>query len=286
MIETEHIHVLRQHVNTWKQQGKSLALVPTMGNLHQGHIALLNEAHRHADRVIVSLFVNPIQFDKKTDLNNYPRTYEKDKEALKLAGCDLVFSPTAETMYGATQASTQKMPTRVQVNHLGDILEGASRAGHFSGVATVVTKLFNLATPDFAIFGEKDFQQLMVIRQMVEDLNFNIKIISHPIVREKDNLAMSSRNGYLTPEERRVAPYLNKAINEIKKRILEGEKDYQSLCRDASSYIAEQGFKPDYIEVRRQQDLEVPEQNTRNLVIVASAWLGKARLLDNVAFSL
>ncbi len=280
MIETSDIQQLRQQIKSWKQQGKTIALVATMGNLHQGHLSLVKEAKRIADIAIVTLFVNPIQFDKNKDLDDYPRTYEADIAALESHHCDLVFSPSVETMYGKTETAT-----RVEVTHLSDILEGASRSGHFSGVTTVVAKLFNLTTPDFAIFGQKDYQQLIIIQQMVQELNYDIEIISHPIVREKDGLAMSSRNGYLTKDERKVAPYLNKAIKHIKLQILEGASNYQVLCEQANALIAEQGFRPDYIEVRRQGSLLEPSAEDCDLVIVASAWLGKARLLDNIVFS-
>ncbi|MEE9302355.1 MAG: pantoate--beta-alanine ligase [Thiotrichaceae bacterium] len=279
MIQTSDIAPLRKHIKAWKQQDKTIAVVPTMGNLHAGHLALINKARQLADITIATLFVNPIQFDKQADLDNYPKTYEQDIKLLEQQNCDLVFSPTTETMYGKTKSTT-----RVEVAEHNHILEGASREGHFSGVATVVAKLFNITTPDFAIFGEKDFQQLIVIRQMVADLNFDIEIIGHPIVREKDNLAMSSRNGYLTEQERKIAPFLNKALQRIKEQIVDGEKDYQTLCSTANETIAKQGFRPDYIEVRRQQDLLEPNRNDKELVIVASAWLGKARLLDNIAF--
>ncbi len=279
MIQVNDIQQLRKQVKTWKQEGKTIAVVPTMGNLHSGHLDLVKKAQQLADISIVTLFVNPIQFDKQVDLDNYPRTYELDIKALKTQNCDLVFSPTTETMYGKTKTSI-----RVEVAEHNNMLEGASRHGHFSGVATVVSKLFNLTTPDFAIFGEKDFQQLIVIRQLVAALNFDIEIVGHPIVREKDNLAMSSRNGYLTSEERKIAPSLNKALKHIQKQIIHGETDYHALCSAAKTTIKKQGFRPDYIEVRRQNDLQEPDIDENELVIVASAWLGKARLLDNIAF--
>lgn len=279
MIQTNNIQELRSQITSWRQQGKKIAFVPTMGNLHEGHLSLVDEACKRADVVVASIFVNPIQFDKQADLDAYPRTLKDDAESLRSRRCDLLFSPTTEIMYPPNGTST-----RVDVTGVGDVLEGASRPGHFSGVATVVSKLFNLTTPDVAVFGEKDFQQLMVIRQMVEDLNFDIEIVGHPTVRDDDGLAMSSRNGYLTSEERNTAPALYKTLLVLKSQLMAGKMNYQALIDEANEQLSQHGFKPDYIEIRRQRDLQPPEKDDKKIVILASAWLGKARLIDNVAF--
>lgn len=279
MIQTDNIQELRSHIKGWKLHGKRIAFVPTMGNLHQGHLALVDEARKHADITIASIFVNPIQFDRQSDLDAYPRTLEEDASSLEQKQCDLLFAPTTEVMYSSNNAST-----RVEVSGVSDVLEGASRPGHFSGVATVVSKLFNLTTPDIAIFGEKDFQQLMVIRQMVSDLNFDIDILGHPTIREEDGLAMSSRNGYLTPAERKIAPLLFKTITDLKDQLLSMPTNASALIAQAIKQLSAAGFKPDYLEIRRQHDLQPVERDDSELVILVSAWLGKARLIDNLPF--
>lgn len=283
MIQTDKINTLRQHISHWKQQGKSIALVPTMGNLHEGHLALLDKANKTADISIATIFVNPIQFDKPEDLAAYPRTLEIDAAKLQSRHCDLLFAPTTETMYGAKQGAKDS-PTRVHASAISKPLEGQSRPGHFTGVATIVSKLFNLVQPDVAIFGEKDYQQLLVIRDLVKDLNYPIHIIGHPIVREPDGLAMSSRNGYLDAQERAIAPLLYTVLSELKQWIIQGKADYPELIRNAKEKLTQYGFKPDYIEIRQQYSLAKAQPNDRKLVIVASAWLGKARLIDNITF--
>ncbi len=279
MIHSSNIRTLRTHIQQWKQQGKSIALVPTMGNLHKGHLALVDRAHQLADITVATVFVNPAQFDNPDDLNAYPRTLDSDARQLQERDCDLLFAPDTQVMYG-----DKPSPTRVEAGAISTQLEGESRPGHFSGVATIVSKLFNLTTPDMAIFGEKDYQQLLVIRQLVEDLNYDIQIIGHPTVREADGLAMSSRNGYLTTEERLAAPMLYSTLQWLKQQLRQGNNNHSELLTQAKNRLAEHGFKPDYIEIRRQKDLQHPNNNDQKLIILASAWLGKARLIDNLAF--
>ncbi len=285
MIHTDTIRELQQHVETWRKQGKSIAIVPTMGNLHDGHVLLVEDAKKRADITITSIFVNPIQFDKQADLDAYPQTLEQDLDMLEAKGCDLVFSPSVEAMYGKERGSSTATTT-IEVDGFSDTLEGASRPGHFVGVATVVAKLFNLTCADIAIFGQKDYQQLMLVTQMAKDLSFKTKVICHPTVREEDGLAMSSRNGYLTKEERGVAPLLQQVLQKIQKQLLAGSTDYDALIADAKKSLTDKGFNPDYIVIRRQKDLELPSLEDKDIVILASAWLGKARLLDNIPFSL
>jgi pantoate--beta-alanine ligase len=269
-------------VREWRRQGIKVALVPTMGNLHEGHMALVRHAQTLGERVIVSIFVNPTQFNRPDDLANYPRTLDKDMEKLISVGCDAVFTPDAQTMY-----PTGGLATRVIVPGISDILEGEKRPGHFTGVATIVCKLFNLVQPDVALFGQKDFQQLMVIRQMAEDLNMPIEIIGLPTVRESDGLAMSSRNNYLTPEQRAIAPRLQQVLQSTLKRLNSGEyENYIELQQWAMDQLNQQGFKAEYIEIRRAIDLLPPNTEDTDLVLLASAWLGKARLIDNLPFQL
>lgn len=269
-------------VREWRRQGIKVALVPTMGNLHEGHMELVRHAQTLGERVIVSIFVNPTQFNRPDDLANYPRTLDKDMEKLISVGCDAVFTPDAQTMY-----PTGGLATRVIVPGISDILEGEKRPGHFTGVATIVCKLFNLVQPDVALFGQKDFQQLMVIRQMAEDLNMPIEIIGLPTVRESDGLAMSSRNNYLTPEQRAIAPRLQQVLQSTLKRLNSGEyENYIELQQWAMDQLNQQGFKAEYIEIRRAIDLLPPNTEDTDLVLLASAWLGKARLIDNLPFQL
>ena len=270
---------LRTQIKYWQSQNKTIAFVPTMGNLHAGHIALVEYAKKLADKVVVSIFVNPTQFDKAEDLQAYPRTMQADQEKLQHIATDLLFLPSVEIMYPAIDDACS-----VQIPASMDILEGASRKGHFSGVATVVAKLFNLVQPNKAIFGQKDFQQLMLVRKMVNDLDFDVDIIGMPTVREADGLAMSSRNGYLTEDERSKASGLYKELTILQEKILQGESNYFDLQQDTMRKLKERGFVPDYVEVRRQSDLQKPNVDDMELVILAAAWLGKARLIDNITF--
>ncbi len=281
MIHISEILSLRKRIKHWKQQGLTIALVPTMGNLHAGHIALVTGAKELADKVVVSIFINPLQFDKKEDLLAYPHTLDEDKKKLESVGCDLVFTPSVEAIYPDGTATT-----RVEVPVLGVILEGKSRVGHFSGVSTIVNKLFNMVMPDISIFGQKDFQQLILVQRMVLDLNMPIKVIGLATVRESDGLAMSSRNGYLTATERRIAPLFYQQLQLIVTAIKNGNKDFQSLQQSAAKRLNASGFIADYIEVRERKNLQIPLEKDTNLVLLGSVWLGKARLLDNIVFSL
>ena len=275
------ISELQAQVKAWHRAGETVAFVPTMGNLHGGHFALVERARELGSKVIVSIFINPAQFDRKEDLAAYPVTMDADCASLEKLSTDVVFAPSAADMY-----PTGALRTKVEVPGISDVLEGEKRTGHFIGVATVVSKLFNLVQPDIAVFGEKDFQQLLVIRQMVTDLNMNIEIIGVNAVRDEDGLAKSSRNGYLTTEERTIAPVLHQVLEETANRIISmgavGSEAYQSLQQEMMAKLDASGFRAEYLEVRRSTDLQPPEAGDENLVILVSAWLGKARLIDNV----
>ncbi|GAB6067572.1 pantoate--beta-alanine ligase [Methylothermus subterraneus] len=269
---------LRALLGSWQSQRERVALVPTMGNLHAGHLSLVEEAKRRAERVVVSLFVNPLQFGPQEDYARYPRTPEEDRRKLAALGVDAVFSPTVEEMYPRGLEPS----TCVTVPELADILCGAFRPGHFRGVTTVVAKLFNLVQPDVALFGEKDYQQLLIIKRMVEDLNFPVAIASVPTVREADGLALSSRNGYLSPAERAQAPELYRALCEARAQIQAGERDFAALGERQKMKLQRAGFKPEYFVVRRARDLAKAHPDERPLRILAAAWLGSTRLIDNV----
>lgn len=281
MIHLSDIAPLRKQIQQWKLEGKTIALVPTMGNLHAGHITLVAGAKELADKVVASIFVNPIQFDKKKDLDAYPHTLIEDKEKLQKGACDLVFTPSVSDIY-----PDGKTTTRIEVPVLGVILEGKSRIGHFSGVSTIVNKLFNMVMPDISIFGQKDFQQLMLVQRMVVDLNMPIEVIGLPTIRERDGLAMSSRNGYLTAEERDIAPLFYQQLQSIVASVRKGNRDFQNLQLSVAKILNASGFRSDYIEVRRVKDLQIASVEDINLVLLGSVWLGKARLLDNIVFNL
>lgn len=260
---------------------KKIALVPTMGNLHQGHISLVKLAKQHADIVVVSIFVNPTQFGVGEDLDSYPRTLEADTEKLIEAEADYIFAPTVEEMY-----PVMPPPTQVLAGSISQMLCGKSRPTHFDGVGIVVTKLFNIVQPDVAIFGKKDYQQLAIIKQLVRDLSFDIQLIGGPIVRAEDGLALSSRNQYLTETERATAPELHKAVQDLAVKLQSGratsETTLQSLIEESITAINAKGFKVDYLEVRNQDLTPITEfAGKQSWVIAVAAWLGKARLLDN-----
>lgn len=269
---------LRDWLSAWRRAGERIALAPTMGNLHAGHIRLVDEARRLAPRAVASIFVNPMQFGPQEDFDSYPRTLEEDSRKLEAVGLDLLFAPSLVEVYARPLESM----TQVEVPGLSTILCGAFRPGHFRGVATVVAKLLNMVQPDAGVFGEKDWQQLIVIRRMVEDLNLPVEVVGVPTVREPDGLAMSSRNNYLLPAERAVAPGLYAVLNEAAERIGAGERDYRTVQESALARLEEKGFKPDYFEVRRAYDLREPAEGDIELRILAAAWLGKARLIDNI----
>lgn len=273
---------LREHQNAWDRDGLSVALVPTMGNLHAGHRRLVEEARGLADRVVVSVFVNPTQFGPEEDYAGYPHTPEQDEILLRDAGADALFRPDAEEMYPADPAGM----TFVEVPELSGELCGRCRPSHFRGVATVVCKLLNLVRPEIALFGEKDYQQLLVIRRLVADLDIPVRIVGIPTVREADGLALSSRNAYLAPDERARAPFLFRLLGDTATTIENGRRDYADLELEQEERLRLAGWRPDYLAIRRQADLKpaTPEDNA--LVILAAAWLGRARLIDNLSLNL
>ncbi|EOI3567103.1 pantoate--beta-alanine ligase [Cronobacter dublinensis] len=277
MLIIETLPLLRQQIRRLRMEGKRIALVPTMGNLHDGHMTLVDEAKTHADVVVVSIFVNPMQFDRADDLARYPRTLQEDCEKLKKRGADIVFAPTPDEVY--PQGMTEQ--TFVEVPGLSSMLEGASRPGHFRGVSTVVSKLFNLVQPDVACFGEKDYQQLALIRKMVADMGYDIDIIGVPTVRAKDGLALSSRNGYLTSDQRKIAPGLSKVMNAMAEKLRAGERDSDALIAAAREELSEKGFRPDDLQIRDADTLLALSPASKRAVILMAAWLGQARLIDN-----
>ncbi|RFA30457.1 pantoate--beta-alanine ligase [Alkalilimnicola ehrlichii] len=271
------VRELREQVAAWRSAGERVGLVPTMGNLHRGHLDLAERMRAAADRVVVSIFVNPLQFGEGEDFEHYPRTLAADSALLEPIGVDIVFAPNVSEVY----PDGLNVQTRVDVPALGGILCGASRPGHFAGVATVVTKLFNMVQPDLAIFGKKDYQQLQVIKRMVRDLNLPVEIMAAETVREADGLAMSSRNGYLSPVERQKAALLAKALNEAATRLEAGEHDFRAIEAWVSQCLDQGGFKTDYVSLRRQGDLAEPQPGDKELILLAAARLGPARLIDN-----
>lgn len=273
---------LRQQIKDWKQAGQRVVLVPTMGNLHQGHLSLVNKAKQLADKVIVSIFVNPLQFDDKADLSAYPRTIEADIQQLTLVECDAVLLPTAEIMY----PDGMDDQTIITVPGMDDKLCGQARPGHFDGVATVVAKLFNLVQADVAVFGEKDYQQLLLIKKMVGDLNLPIEIVGVPTFRETSGLAMSSRNQYLSEHQREQAASIYRILNEIKAKLKSGKVDFAELEHHARAELKQLGFEPDYVNIRAAGNLESAQQSDKALRILLAARLGKARLIDNIACNL
>jgi pantoate--beta-alanine ligase len=282
MHTEHHIRNVQRIVNDWKRQGLSVGFVPTMGNLHAGHLALVKAAGQRADRVVVSIFVNPIQFGPNEDFDSYPRTLEQDAVALAEAGIHLLFAPSVNEMY----PDGREAQTRVSVPGIGDLLEGESRPGFFTGVATVVNKLFNIVPADLALFGEKDFQQLQVIRRMVADLNLSMEVVGVPTVREPDGLALSSRNGYLSPDERARAPGLYEVLCVVRDRLRAGEDDYAAIEAQATAQLAAKGFVPDYLAIRRDGDLQPAGAGDTRLVVLAAARLGTTRLIDNISLEI
>lgn len=281
-MKTEHtIHGVRAALRSAKKNSQSVAFVPTMGNLHCGHIELILEAKRRADFVVCSIFVNPTQFGANEDFATYPRTLERDGSLLADAGCDLVFIPDATEMYH----DGRQQLTQVHVDGITEHLCGASRPGHFSGVATVVTKLLNIITPDMAFFGEKDYQQLAVIRQMVQDLCLSTNIIGVPTIRDTDGLALSSRNQYLTDSQRAVAPHVYKALCRVRDGIQKDASQAEELCRAAHQSLEASGFVVDYLCLQSRELAAFDAQQSQAVVLVA-AYLGKTRLIDNLVFDI
>lgn len=265
-------------VQRWRAAGEAIALLPTMGDLHAGHMALVHEARRRAARVVVSIFVNPLQFDDAADFQAYPRNPKADSAALAEAGVDMLFAPAAQEIYprGVQQG------TRIQVPVLSEVLCGAFRPGHFTGMATIVGILFNLVRPDLAVFGEKDYQQLLIVRRMVEDLRLGVQVVGIRTVREADGLALSSRNRYLDADERRRAPELYRVLCALRDRVLAGARDYAALEAEGVQRLAAAGLRPEYVSIRRAEDLAEAGAQDRRLRALAAAWLGKARLIDNL----
>ncbi|EBI6876509.1 pantoate--beta-alanine ligase [Salmonella enterica] len=282
MLIIETLPLLRQHIRRLRQEGKRVALVPTMGNLHDGHMKLVDEAKARADVVFVSIFVNPMQFDRPDDLVRYPRTLQEDCEKLNKRKVDYVFAPAVEEIY----PQGLEGQTYVDVPGLSTMLEGASRPGHFRGVSTIVSKLFNLIQPDIACFGEKDFQQLALIRKMVADMSYDIEIVGVPIIRAKDGLALSSRNSYLTAEQRKIAPGLHNVMNSIAEKLIAGNRELQEIIAIAEQELNEKGFRSDDIQIRDADTLQELTETSKRAVILAAAWLGQARLIDNQSVTL
>lgn len=273
---------IRACVAGWRAAGERVVFVPTLGNLHDGHLLLVRLAATRGQHVVVSIFVNPLQFGKNEDYALYPRTLDADIARLGSVACDALFCPSDREIYpnGVEQQTTVAVPT------MTDILCGATRPGHFTGVTTIVTKLFNIVQPDAAVFGIKDFQQLAVVKRMVEDLCMPIEIIEAPVARADDGLALSSRNGYLEARERAIAPALYRLLCEVRDRIAGGDHDYAMLEARAKVSLLEAGMRPDYFSVRCARTLEPAGGAERELAILAAAWLGRTRLIDNVTLSL
>lgn len=282
MQTVSDIFELRQQISQWHQQGLRIAFVPTMGNLHQGHLTLVDTAKQQADKVVASIFVNPMQFGVNEDIDNYPRTLADDSAKLIEHGCDLLFTPTPDIIYpkGLAQQSYIEVP-EVSAGACGE-----SRPGHFRGVATIVAKLFNLVQPDVACFGLKDYQQVQVIQAMVEDLSFPIEIIPVATVRETSGLAMSSRNNYLTEQEKAIAPALYQTLCWLKQQLEQGEKDFNQLAKEAARKINHAGMNTDYIHICHARTLKSASKQDTELAVLAAAHCGKARLIDNIQIQL
>jgi pantoate--beta-alanine ligase len=281
MLTVTTIADVREHVARWHEQRLRVVFVPTMGNLHDGHVSLIEAARKHGDRFVASIFVNPMQFGPNEDFAHYPRTPTQDAKMLEAAGCDLMFMPDVGEIYpnGADRA------TRIEVPDLSNILCGEFRPGHFEGVATVVAKLFHIVDPDVAIFGEKDFQQLTVIRRMVADLCLRVEIVGAPTVRERDGLAMSSRNQYLDAKQRRLAPAIYRQLSQAVAALRAGDRDFAKMEGAARASLDGLGFRTDYFSVRDAGTLAPARPDTRNFVVLTASRLGKARLIDNVQFT-
>lgn len=272
---------LRTILRGYRREGKTIGLVPTMGNLHEGHISLVRKASEAADVVVTSIFVNPMQFGASEDLDSYPRTLEEDQRQLEAAGNTLVFAPSVEEIYpnGLVQQ------TKVVVPEVSDGHCGASRPGHFEGVATVVTMLFNMVQPDIAVFGEKDFQQLAVIRKLVRDLMMPVEVIGAPTIREDDGLAKSSRNGYLSDAERTIAPAIYRALQECARKLDDGRTDFAALEQEANDALTAAGLRPDYFNIVNSLTLKPANPEDSELTILVAAFLGTTRLIDNLSIA-
>jgi pantoate--beta-alanine ligase len=282
MVTVERISALRAQVSDWRAQGARIGFVPTMGSLHDGHMSLLTAARERADRVVASVFVNPLQFGPGEDFERYPRAPDDDSKLLAAGGCDLLFLPGVDEIYPDGRQSA----TRVSVPSLSGILCGAIRPGHFDGVATIVAKLFGIVQPDLAVFGEKDYQQLTIIRRMTIDLDLPVQIVAAPTVRGADGLAMSSRNRYLSAADRAAAPQIHATLQEVTAQIAAGERDFPMLEEQGAAALRKAGMQPDYFAVRDAATLMLPDTATRDIVVLTAARLGKARLIDNLRVAL
>jgi pantoate--beta-alanine ligase len=273
---------LRELHAAWRRDGEHVAIVPTMGNLHAGHLSLVELAAENAERVVVTIFVNPTQFGEGEDFQDYPRTLDRDTRRLKTLKADVLFVPSVDTVYpfGIEDA------TLISVPRLTQYFCGASRPGHFDGVTSVVARLFSLVQPHVAVFGQKDYQQKLVIRHMTADLNLPIRIITAPTVREADGLAMSSRNQYLSDEERAIAPALHGTIDYVGRQLQNGQRNFEELEAAALDQLSAAGLVPDYVAIRRAQNLEPPDRDCDEIVVLAAAYLGKARLIDNIVVTI
>ncbi|MBX2858331.1 MAG: pantoate--beta-alanine ligase [Cellvibrionaceae bacterium] len=274
-----HVRSLQAELATARSRGKRIGLVPTMGNLHAAHIALVNIAQAHCDVVVTSIFVNRLQFGLNEDWDCYPRTFEQDCQKLQDANCDMVFHPEEVEIY----PNGMDQQTRVVVPSMADVLCGASRPGHFEGVTTVVSKLFNIVQPELAVFGVKDYQQLAIIRRMVEDLHLPVRVISGEVVREEDGLAMSSRNSFITPEERPRACELYRALGWVREEIVQGNTDFTALQGAAKARIREAGFRPDYVSICNSTTLQLAAVDDRQITVLGAMYTGAARLIDNLS---
>lgn len=273
---------LDEVLTEWRHNNEHVALVATMGNLHDGHLRLVDLAREHAERVVVTVYVNPTQFGPDEDFEEYPRTLERDTRRLKKVSADVLFVPTDETVY----PFGHDCATVVSVPGLTENFCGASRPGHFDGVTTVVARLFALVQPDVAVFGQKDYQQQLVIRYMAEDLSLPIRIITAETIREDDGLAMSSRNQYLSEEERALAPELHRILDVIGRELQDGKREFADLESQATTMLEEAGFRIDYVAIRRAQNLAPPDRDCDEIVVLAAVHLGKARLIDNVVVTI
>ncbi len=282
MIIVSSSESLREMLGDWRCSDEHIALVPTMGNLHDGHLSLVTLAREHAERIVISIFVNPKQFTEGEDFEQYPRTLERDKRLLKKVKADLLFVPDVDTMYpfGLDNATSVTVPVMTS-----DFC-GAYRPGHFDGVTSVVSRLFSIVQPDVAIFGQKDFQQQLVIRRMVEDLQLPLQIVLAPTIREGDGLALSSRNQYLSEKQRSVASTLYSLLAGIGKDLQAGKRNFEELEKHAMDALSSAGFDPEYIGIRRAENLETPDRDTDEIVVLAAARLGNARLIDNILVSI
>jgi pantoate--beta-alanine ligase len=273
---------VRALIAEWREAGGTVALAPTMGNLHKGHMSLVARAAGEADHVVVSVFVNPTQFGPNEDYEDYPRTLDVDARRLSRAGVDLLFAPSVETMYpdGVDVATTVNVPG------LSDVLEGEPRPGHFEGVTSVVCRLFNICSPDVAVFGQKDYQQFVILRRMVADLQLPVRLVAGPTEREKNGLAMSSRNGYLDKDQQEMATAIYKSLQQAQTELLDGARAYTELEQFAEERITAAGLGPEYVAIREAEDFSMPGSSSTDLVVLAAARLGTVRLIDNLTVKL